>query len=66
MSFIPLILKKTNKYQAESALKYFLTQAIASVFILLRLCLIKTPTIGATFILTLGLLLKVAAAPLHQ
>lgn len=64
--FVPLIIKKDRKYQAEARLKYFLTQASASVFILIRLRVIKNQSLIARLILSLALLLKIGAAPAHQ
>nr|YP_009255684.1 NADH dehydrogenase subunit 2 [Stygobromus indentatus]AND97092.1 NADH dehydrogenase subunit 2 [Stygobromus indentatus] len=66
LSFIPLMLNK-NKYSSESALKYFLIQALASTVILASaiLGLIWLP-IFSPMLLLLALLLKVGAAPFHQ
>nr|ALO76402.1 NADH deshydrogenase subunit 2 [Oxypoda opaca] len=37
LSFIPLIQEKNNSYSSESSLKYFLTQALASIILLFAL-----------------------------
>nr|CCB84615.1 NADH dehydrogenase subunit 2 [Bahadzia jaraguensis] len=65
LSFIPFILKK-NKYSFESALKYFLIQTIASIMILYSAILIFINLNLSPLALTLGLLMKLAAAPTHQ
>lgn len=66
ISFIPLIINKKNKYQAETALKYFIIQAISSIFILTRLFFIKNSANITNIIITRGLILKRGVAPLHQ
>lgn len=65
LSFIPLILRKKNKYSTESALKYFLIQALGSLFIILATCL-TTSTTWASLIIIIRLFLKTGAAPSHQ
>nr|BCD89863.1 NADH dehydrogenase subunit 2 [Grandidierella osakaensis] len=65
MVFLPLMLKKNNKYQSETALKYFLIQVMASVIILLSLIQLKVSE-NYIHLLTLALMLKMAAAPLHK
>lgn len=63
--FIPLIFKKSGKYQREVAIKYFIIQAIASIIIITRLSQIFLPLINYIF-LSAALLLKIGAAPLHR
>nr|QHD48046.1 NADH dehydrogenase subunit 2 [Leptalpheus forceps] len=65
MAFIPLISTSSNPYSSESALKYFLIQALGSAVILISASLssIIQPK-PLTFIL-LALLLKMGAAPVH-
>nr|DAZ91263.1 TPA_asm: ND2 [Gammarus pulex] len=65
LSFIPLILSKKNKYSTESALKYFLIQALGSLFIILATCL-TTSTTWASLVIMMSLFLKTGAAPSHQ
>nr|BBN80001.1 NADH dehydrogenase subunit 2 [Grandidierella rubroantennata] len=65
MVFLPLMLKKNNKYQSETALKYFLVQVMASIIILLSLIQLKISN-NYIHLLTLALMLKMAAAPLHK
>lgn len=64
--FIPLINLKKNKYQSESALKYFIAQAVASVFILLRLFTLFNSNSITSTILIIALILKIGVAPFHQ
>nr|ALO76648.1 NADH deshydrogenase subunit 2 [Nigidius sp. NIG01] len=72
LSFIPLIKESNNIFSSESALKYFITQAIAStifLFSIISLSMIsmymlelKSPLITT---LKTSLLLKMGAAPFH-
>nr|YP_010388291.1 NADH dehydrogenase subunit 2 [Nigidius miwai]UPO69311.1 NADH dehydrogenase subunit 2 [Nigidius miwai] len=72
LSFIPLIIKKNNIFTSEAALKYFITQAIASTVLLfsiislsmisMYLIELKSPLIT---VLKTSLLLKMGAAPFH-
>nr|YP_009684660.1 NADH dehydrogenase subunit 2 [Gammarus pisinnus]QDS78463.1 NADH dehydrogenase subunit 2 [Gammarus pisinnus] len=64
LSLVPLITKK-NKYSTESALKYFLTQAFASIFIIAAASLNSQSKLSL-FIICSALLLKCGAAPSHQ
>lgn len=66
MVFLPLMLKKKNKYQSEAALKYFLTQVVASILILLCLAQLKINLFIFNVLLVCALILKIAAAPLHK
>nr|AXI98701.1 NADH dehydrogenase subunit 2 [Pseudoniphargus ruffoi] len=63
LSFVPIMLKKLNKYSTEVALKYFLIQAISSIYLLFFFLFFKY-----YFIITLMLvlMLKMGAAPFHQ
>lgn len=70
MSIIPLILIKLNSIFTESAIKYFLAQAIASIIIIfstsLRFSIFKTNRIEILEILLFfALILKAGIAPLH-
>lgn len=65
ISFIPLITNKINPYSSESALKYFLIQALASTLIILSRCLIIHISIFASIVISTALLLKLGAAPFH-
>lgn len=66
LSFIPLILKNKNKISSEASLKYFLTQAIASVYIIIAILMLQADIKIRLFIISLALFLKIGAAPLHQ
>nr|AXI98792.1 NADH dehydrogenase subunit 2 [Pseudoniphargus sp. 6-Morocco A] len=63
LSFVPIMLKKFNKYSAEVAIKYFLIQAISSIFLLFFFLFSKH---YVTSTLMLILMLKMGAAPFHQ
>nr|YP_010943440.1 NADH dehydrogenase subunit 2 [Gammarus nipponensis]WLS55469.1 NADH dehydrogenase subunit 2 [Gammarus nipponensis] len=65
MAMVPLITAKKNKYSMESALKYFLIQALGSIFIITTT---STPTQGMLSLLItfIALALKSGAAPSHQ
>nr|AXS64806.1 NADH dehydrogenase subunit 2 [Cleridae sp. 1 KM-2017] len=73
ISIIPLINSKINMYSTESSIKYFLTQAIASMFILLSIILMSMNMEMMFFnmnkmsmmILNSGFLTKMGAAPFH-
>lgn len=73
LSILPLISNSNNVYPSESALKYFISQVIASIFFLFSLILIiKThelifinKSIFLTVILESAILTKLGAAPFH-
>nr|YP_009706287.1 NADH dehydrogenase subunit 2 [Cyclommatus strigiceps vitalisi]ASF90500.1 NADH dehydrogenase subunit 2 [Cyclommatus strigiceps vitalisi] len=72
LSFIPLMSSPSNKFTSESALKYFISQAMASMVLLFALIinssnilyLLKTEMIS-DMMLNSALLMKMGAAPLH-
>ena len=65
LSFIPLITVKLCPFLAEAAIKYFLIQALASTILIMSGSMfIHSPDLSYTLI-TLSLLLKLGAAPLH-
>nr|BCD33813.1 NADH dehydrogenase subunit 2 [Geothelphusa aramotoi] len=65
LSFIPLISIKMNSHFSESALKYFLIQALGSTLFILSSCmLLSFPHMSPPLILT-SLLLKLGSAPFH-
>nr|AYB71576.1 NADH dehydrogenase subunit 2 [Platorchestia sp. AKP-2018] len=67
LSFIPIILKKKNKYTSESSLKYFLTQSVASLLMIISLSLLNCLNNQWLFMLMfVALVIKVGAAPFHQ
>nr|AXI98714.1 NADH dehydrogenase subunit 2 [Pseudoniphargus sp. 1-Balearics] len=63
LSFIPLMLKKLNNYSTEVVIKYFLIQAVSSVYLLFFFLFMKY---YLTIMLMLILMLKMGAAPFHQ
>lgn len=65
LSFIPLISVKITSYLSESAIKYFLIQALASTILIISSSLyIMSPDLSYSLIL-FPLLLKLGAAPFH-
>nr|YP_009339305.1 NADH dehydrogenase subunit 2 [Gmelinoides fasciatus]APL97195.1 NADH dehydrogenase subunit 2 [Gmelinoides fasciatus] len=65
MSFVPLIINKKNKYSVESALKYFLVQAVASTFFIVFSSMQAYSQSSLTIPIAV-LMVKAAAAPCHQ
>jgi len=65
LSFIPLISSKNNQYSSESALKYFLIQALGSSVIILSASFSLISLSLAEPFLIISLLLKIGAAPFH-
>nr|APX39519.1 NADH dehydrogenase subunit 2 [Oulema melanopus] len=73
LSILPLMSNSNNAYPSESALKYFISQVIASIFFLFSLILImKThelifmnKSIFLEIILESAILTKLGAAPFH-
>nr|YP_009691900.1 NADH dehydrogenase subunit 2 [Thermistis croceocincta]QEG58706.1 NADH dehydrogenase subunit 2 [Thermistis croceocincta] len=72
LSIIPLLSDKNNLYPSESALKYFITQALASSILLFSIILslnlsesIPLNLNFLSFIMNSALLMKLGAAPFH-
>nr|YP_009316748.1 NADH dehydrogenase subunit 2 [Anax imperator]YP_009942416.1 NADH dehydrogenase subunit 2 [Anax parthenope]AOW43643.1 NADH dehydrogenase subunit 2 [Anax imperator]QOC71585.1 NADH dehydrogenase subunit 2 [Anax parthenope] len=69
LSFIPLMNKNKTPYENESAMKYFLVQAIASIMFLLAILLASMMDFDyytyINYILSSALLMKMGAAPFH-
>nr|YP_010954810.1 NADH dehydrogenase subunit 2 [Hemisodorcus macleayii]WMW30195.1 NADH dehydrogenase subunit 2 [Hemisodorcus macleayii] len=72
LSFIPLISTSKNMYSSESALKYFISQVLASTILLLSIIILSMKVLFLTemnyppeLIFNTSLLLKMGAAPLH-
>nr|AUQ23308.1 NADH dehydrogenase subunit 2 [Pachyrhinus yasumatsui] len=73
MSFIPLLKTHNNKYPAESAMKYFITQVLGSSLLLFVVTIFMTTknplmddfSLTELLILSTALLLKMGAAPFH-
>nr|ATB18275.1 NADH dehydrogenase subunit 2 [Proechimys goeldii] len=75
MSIIPILMNKTNPRSTEAATKYFLTQATASMILLMSIIMTmmysgqwsiihsNNPVISLT--LTLSLIMKLGMAPFH-
>nr|QQQ88919.1 NADH dehydrogenase subunit 2 [Hyalella franciscae] len=66
ISFIPLMLSKNNKYSNESSLKYFLTRAFASIFIISSALFMSCGYLTTGYLLLSALFLKAGGAPFHQ
>uniref|UniRef100_UPI0030FE6B5D NADH dehydrogenase subunit 2 n=1 Tax=Prodasineura croconota TaxID=1407214 RepID=UPI0030FE6B5D len=68
LSFIPMMNSNKNPYENEAAMKYFITQAMASMILLLSILLSTegnpNSNINLTLLLT-SLLTKMGAAPFH-
>nr|BCD33903.1 NADH dehydrogenase subunit 2 [Ryukyum yaeyamense] len=65
ISFIPLITIKMNSYYSESALKYFLIQALGSTLFILSSCMLLSFSMFSPPLLLTSLLLKLGSAPFH-
>nr|QGT77374.1 NADH dehydrogenase subunit 2 [Parapotamon spinescens] len=65
LSFIPLITIKMNSYFSESALKYFLIQALGSTMFIMASCMFLSTSQMSALILLMALLLKLGSAPFH-
>nr|QKV48556.1 NADH dehydrogenase subunit 2 [Milionia basalis] len=71
MSFIPLISKSNNLLSSEAALKYFLTQSIASInflfYIIMKMTLFKNFEMNnlISMMINSSMLMKMGAAPFH-
>nr|QNV11745.1 NADH dehydrogenase subunit 2 [Siphlonurus aestivalis] len=75
LSFIPLMSNSSNQFSTESALKYFLTQALASAILLVSVIFLGlTTSLSYNFnpslsnlevMISSTLLLKMGAAPFH-
>lgn len=67
LRFIPLILNSKNKRESESAIKYFLTQALASVLFLVGGMIESSSfyVIGGRLLINIALVIKLGGAPFH-
>nr|ANS72673.1 NADH dehydrogenase subunit 2 [Spongicola levigatus] len=65
MSFLAIIVVKNSQYSSEAALKYFLTQALASLVIMFSAIFFNLAVDYAQVSMTISLLLKSGAAPFH-
>ena len=66
LSFISLIFIKKRKYRTESSLKYFLIQVIPSIRIITCSLLNNNIYNITLYFMTIALIIKIGAAPLHQ
>ncbi len=67
LAFIPLLLSKKSKLTREASIKYFLTQTLASILILIGgLALLTLGLKLRVLVLLLGLRIKLGAAPFHR
>nr|QQQ88867.1 NADH dehydrogenase subunit 2 [Hyalella kochi] len=64
--FVPLMLKKNNKYSNESSIKYFLVQTFASILIIGSALLLSEGATLLEHLLLSALFLKTGSAPFHQ
>ena len=65
LSFIPLVASSKNVYTSEGSLLYFIIQALGSATLLVPVTCYFLPISILYFILTISLILKTGAAPLH-
>lgn len=68
LRFIPIILQSKSNQETEAAIKYFLSQALGSILLLLGSSILIRALINkrvAAIILITSLLLKLGAAPCH-
>nr|YP_009642132.1 NADH dehydrogenase subunit 2 [Austruca lactea]QBZ78065.1 NADH dehydrogenase subunit 2 [Austruca lactea]QFG40129.1 NADH dehydrogenase subunit 2 [Austruca lactea] len=65
MSFIPLISLKMSSYFSESALKYFLIQAMGSALLISSSFMFLSFMFSSLFLILFSLLLKMGSAPFH-
>nr|AXS65791.1 NADH dehydrogenase subunit 2 [Curculionoidea sp. 10 KM-2017] len=67
LSFIPLISKYKNLYSSESAIKYFMIQAIASIILLMSMIIFSMnfSLNNSSLMMNSALFLKMGAAPFH-
>jgi len=68
IAFMPLLLNKKASRESEAAIKYFLTQTLASAGLLIRILLVKSNSfeifthLGILF----AIIIKIGAAPFHN
>nr|YP_009694520.1 NADH dehydrogenase subunit 2 [Eurydema qinlingensis]QEI26505.1 NADH dehydrogenase subunit 2 [Eurydema qinlingensis] len=70
MSFIPLILNKSNKSSSEAAMIYFLIQSMSSMILLMMIMMIMNKYLIdfnlMIIMINFSLLMKLGAAPFHM
>nr|ASS30601.1 NADH dehydrogenase subunit 2 [Coenobita brevimanus]QUL61626.1 NADH dehydrogenase subunit 2 [Coenobita brevimanus] len=65
LSFVPLMITKSNQYSSEAALKYFLIQSLGSSLIIFSASFMLIYFGVASIILFCALILKLGGAPFH-
>nr|UAM91305.1 NADH dehydrogenase subunit 2 [Scolopendra subspinipes] len=70
MMMVPLMTNKHNKMSSEASMKYFMTQTMASSFLMLGILILTTPMIWnsdiwSSAIIIFSLATKLGAAPFH-
>lgn len=69
LAFIPLIYKNKTPYETESAIKYFLVQAIASIIFIIAVLIREIYTFSLNdpipYLISSALIIKIGAAPFH-
>nr|UKM30545.1 NADH dehydrogenase subunit 2 [Acisoma panorpoides] len=68
LSFIPLINKNKSPYETESAMKYFLVQAMASVLFIVAVLMNEMTEFSMnihSYLISMALMTKMGAAPFH-
>nr|YP_009327178.1 NADH dehydrogenase subunit 2 [Orthetrum testaceum]ANX10002.1 NADH dehydrogenase subunit 2 [Orthetrum testaceum] len=69
LSFVPLINKNGSPYETESAMKYFLVQAMASIMFLIAILISElmdfSMNLYSPYLISSALLMKMGAAPFH-
>nr|QHZ87490.1 NADH dehydrogenase subunit 2 [Agriocnemis femina] len=68
LSFIPLMAQNKNPYETEASMKYFMTQAMASMIMLMALILsdMKMETEIPKMMMLTAIFIKMGAAPFHM
>lgn len=65
LAFIPLILNNSNKTSRESAIKYFLTQTLASIIFLIS-TILPLDSYLRQILIIIRIIIKLGAAPFHS
>nr|YP_011008866.1 NADH dehydrogenase subunit 2 [Charybdis miles]WPV76783.1 NADH dehydrogenase subunit 2 [Charybdis miles] len=65
LSFIPLVTTKLCPFLSESAIKYFLVQALASTFLIMSSSMYMYIPNFAYSLILISLMIKLGAAPMH-
>nr|YP_009689487.1 NADH dehydrogenase subunit 2 [Lepidurus apus lubbocki]QCZ36049.1 NADH dehydrogenase subunit 2 [Lepidurus apus lubbocki] len=66
LSFIPILMTKNNQQLTEASLKYFLTQALASIVFIFSALFSLTFSSPFIIMLMMSLLLKLGSSPFHM